>query len=279
MPMVDRLRLWLREPLVHFLLAGFAVFLFSAWRGEAVDPASRTITLSAEQVERLAATWAQTWNRAPTPGEVDEIIRDYVREEIYYREAKRMGLDADDAIVRRRLASKMESFADSSVENTAPDDATLQGWLDKAPQKYAADPVYSFDQVYIGGNDPDAVRARAEALLQALATGADWARLGDPLSLPRSVEATNKTEVIRSFGPDFANALANQPKGKWSGPVASGFGLHLVRVRSVAVPGKPKLATVRQAVENDWRAATAEARRANAYQALLDGYTIRIKKP
>ncbi len=277
--MAERLRIWLREPLVHFLLLGFVVFVFSAWRGEAVDPDSRTITLNAEQVERLTATWAQTWNRAPTRVEIDDIIRDHVREEVYYREAKRMGLDADDPIVRRRLASKMESFVDSSVENTVPSDATLQAWLDKMPQKYAADPVYSFDQLYIGGNDPDVARGRAQRLLAALAQGADWASLGDPLPLPRSLETTSKTEIVRSFGPDFAEALGREPKGSWSGPVMSGFGLHLVRIRSVTVPGKPRLVDVRQAVENDWRAATGEARRAKAYQALLDGYTIRIAKP
>lgn len=279
MSIAERLRTWLREPLVHFLLAGLAVFLFSAWRGEAVDPASRTIVIDAPLVERLTANWAQTWNRAPTTAEVDDIIRDYIREEVYYREAKRLGLDADDAIVRRRLATKMEALADSAVETAAPDDAILQAWLDKAPQKYAADPVYSFDQVYVGGNDPDTARARAQALLDALKRGNDWMRLGDPLSLPRSVEATGKGEIARRFGPDFADALGSVPRGGWRGPFASGFGLHLLRVRDVRLPGKPVLADVRQAVENDWRAATAEARRAKAYQALLDGYTIRIAKP
>ena len=52
-----------------------------------------------------------------------------------------------------------------------------------------------------------------------------------------------------------------------------------MRVRSVKIPDKPKLTDVRQAVENDWRATTIRQREAAAYQALLDGYTIKIAKP
>ncbi|HEX4873734.1 MAG TPA: hypothetical protein VFV06_02440 [Sphingorhabdus sp.] len=53
----------------------------------------------------------------------------------------------------------------------------------------------------------------------------------------------------------------------------------MVRIRAVKAPDKPKLVDVRQAVENDWRASTIKAREAAAYQALLDGYTIKIAKP
>jgi peptidyl-prolyl cis-trans isomerase C len=52
-----------------------------------------------------------------------------------------------------------------------------------------------------------------------------------------------------------------------------------VRIRKVEVPQPPKLADIRQRVENDWRAATAASREAKAYQALLDGYSITIEKP
>jgi hypothetical protein len=50
-------------------------------------------------------------------------------------------------------------------------------------------------------------------------------------------------------------------------------------LRELQMPAKPILSDVRQAVENDWRAATYQAREAKAYQALLDGYSIRIEKP
>ena len=269
----------LREPLLHFLIAGLAIFGFSAWRGEAVDPASRTIMINAEQVENLTTRWAQTWQRPPTGAEIDGMIRDYIKEEVYYREAKRLGLDDDDAIIRRRLRSKMEFLAGAEIENAAPSDATLQAWLDKNPAKYAADARYSFDQIYLTANDVDAARNRATTLLARLNKGGNWQTLGDSISLPPSLEDAAKANVAREFGDGFAASLAAQKIGGWAGPVASGFGLHLVRLRAVKTSDKPNLTQVRQTVENDWRAATLADREAKAYQALLDGYTIRIAKP
>ncbi len=269
----------LKEPLVHFLLAGLALFVFFAWRGDAVDPESRTITITEQQVERLAANWAQTWQRPPTQQEIDGLIRDFIKEEIYYREGLRLGLDQDDTIIRRRIRSKMEFLTSSELENATPSDAVLQAMLDKNPQAYAADARYSFDQIYLTAEDADAAALRAKQILGALGKGADWQNQGDAISLPRSPNDVDRARIAADFGEDFAAALAGIKPGPWSGPVASGFGLHLVRIRAVQASAKPSLKDVRQRLENDWRAQTVKVREAKAYQALLDSYTIRIAQP
>ena len=265
---------WLREPLVHFLIAGLAVFAFLSWRGEPVDPASRTIEIDEAQVQQLAERFAQTWRRAPSPAELDGLIRDYIKEEVYYREALRLGLEADDTIIRRRLRAKMEYLATAQAENAIVDDVILQRWLDMNVARYSDGARYSFDQIYVRDA---AGAASAQALL---AKGADWTNLGTPISLPQSVEDTDSTKIARDFGEGFAKTLSQlKPGTKWTGPVESGFGQHLVRVRTLSVGQKPSLTAVRQRVENDWRAETAKVREAAAYQALLDGYTITIAKP
>jgi peptidyl-prolyl cis-trans isomerase C len=267
-------RAWLREPLVHFLLAGLAVFAFSAWRGEAVDPAGRAIEIDEAQVGVLAERFVQTWQRAPSAAELDGLIRDHIKEEVYYREALRLGLEADDAIIRRRLRAKMEYLATAQAENFAADDATLQRYLGRNVARYAEGARVSFDQIYLGeGGDAAAVKAK-------LARGADWRALGAPISLPRSLDDADRVQIARDFGESFAAALVQAKLGdEWMGPVTSGFGQHLLRVRKVTPGREPVLSEVRQRVENDWRAETAKAREAKAYQALLDGYTITIAKP
>lgn len=277
--MNERLRAAFKEPLVHFLLAGLALFLFFAWRGDAVDPESRTITITEEQVGRLAASWTQSWQRPPSQSELDALIRDFVKEEIYYREGLRLGLEQDDPIIRRRIRSKMEFLAISELENEVPSDATLQALLDKSPQTYAQDARYSFDQIYLGAQDEAAARSRAKQILESLKNGAEWQNLGDAISLPRSPDNVDRTQIASDFGDAFATALAGLKPGAWSGPVASGFGLHLVRIRAVQTSSKPKLADVRQKLANDWRAQTVKDREAKAYQTLLDGYKIKIAKP
>lgn len=268
------MRAALREPLVHFLLAGLAVFLLASLRDQPIDPASRTITISEDQVARLVTRWQAAWQRTPTPAEIDALIRDHIKEEVYYREALRLGLDQDDPIIRRRLRSKMEFLGGAAAENAVADDATLQAWVDRNPARYAAAPRISFDQIYLGQDASAATSVRAR-----LRAGADWATLGERLSLPTSLDAAERAAIDRQFGEGFAAELAALPIGEWQGPLTSGFGAHLVRVRAATAAAPPRLADVRQAAENDWRAATRAEREAKAYQGLLDGYTIRIERP
>lgn len=264
----------IREPLLHFVIGGLLVFLFFAFRGEEADPESRRITVTVEVVEQLAARFGQTMQRAPTPAEMDGLIRDHIREEVYYREAKRLGLDADDYVIRRRLRSKMEYLARAEAEAAVPDDKTLQAWLSRNAARYAADPLYSFDQIFTG-----AEAVQAEGVAARLRAGQSWQSLGQPISLPQSVERGSRSDIERQFGTQFVAALAKAKKGQWSESIRSGFGYHLVRVRAVDAGKAPRLADVRQRVENDWRAATASQREAKAYQALLDGYDIKIEQP
>ncbi len=264
------IRAWLREPLVHFLFAGLLMFLVLG--GRDADPASRTIDIDEARVSQLAGTFAQTWQRPPRPDELEGLIRDFVRSEVYEREARRLGLDVDDEIIRRRLRSKMEFLVSSQIENLDVRDATLQSWLDQHPERYVVGRAVSFEQIYLGENgDGNAEKLRIEQ-------GEDAARLGKASSLPRSMYAVDSPAIAREFGEAFAKAIAQLAPGQWQGPVSSGYGTHLVRIIERMPGHKPLLNEVRQQVENDWRTDTRRKREAAAYQALLDGYTIRIDR-
>ena len=263
-----------REPVTHFLIGGTLIFLGYGWLGGTVDAESRTITLTEVQVARLADGWKQSWQRAPTEQELDALIRDHIKEEIYAREAVRLGLDQDDLAIRRRLRAKMEYIASAAVEAERPSHAILQQWLDARPGLYSADALYSFEQLYAGED-----HGRAKTLLAQLTSAPEQKVIGDPISLPPAMDRAEPRAIARIFGDEFVTALAAQNEGEWAGPLRSGFGLHLVRVRSVSPQRPVRLADVRQQVENDWRAATKAEREAKAYQVLLDAYTIRIQKP
>ena len=56
--------------------------------------------------------FARTWRRPPTEQELQGLIEDYIRDEIFYREGRAAGLDRDDFIIRRRVRQKMEFLAE-----------------------------------------------------------------------------------------------------------------------------------------------------------------------
>lgn len=271
MTLAERAGRLVREPLVHFLAAG--ALIFALWGGGG-DVADRSITVTEAQVRGLTEQWEQQWHRQPTPAEVDGLIRELVKDEVYYREALRLGLDTDDIIIRRRMRSKMEFLVAAQAENEAPSDTALQSWLDTHRREYATSPALSFDQIY-AGTDAD----RARTVLAQLNKGADPATLTSPLSVPATLDNAPAGDIDRQFGDGFARAIAALPPGRWAGPVASGFGHHLVRLRKLTPGAVPPLASVRKAVENDWREVNRTRRENAAYQALLDGYTIRIARP
>lgn len=259
----------LREPLLHFIALGALIF---ALFGSAASPDERRIVIDGARIERLAGQFAQNFRRAPSGAELDALIRDDVREEVYYREALRLGLDRDDEVVRRRMRVKMEAFGDTAEEMAAPDDATLQRWLDAHPARFAGEASYAFDQRYLGSD-----ATGAQTGLDLLRAGREFA--GVAIALPASFKAIGAGEAAELFGDDFPAALDRLPLGAWSGPVRSGLGQHLVRVRKREAAAPPPLWRVRQRVENDWRAAMAQSRRERAYRALLERYDVVIEKP
>ncbi|WP_284126449.1 peptidylprolyl isomerase [Parerythrobacter aestuarii] len=261
----------LREPLVHFLLGGLLIFAFFAWKGEPADPASRVIDVDRATQAQIALTFERTMQRPPTDQELDGLIGQYVREEVLYREALRLGLDTDDPVVRRRLAKKMDFLAASSAEAVEPGEAVLADWYRANAARYAGDTRLSFDQVYF------ASRPEARIVLPKLRD--DWRAAGEPASLPASMEGRELRAVAAQFGDAFARELAAMAAdGEWRGPVASGVGWHFVRLRTLTPGTIPPLEQVRSRVVEDWREETAKAREEEAFGLLRDAYTVKIAR-
>ena len=253
----------LREPLVHFLLAGAVIYLGLAWFGNPVDPASRTITLGDEHRAGLALGFERTTGRPPTDAEMDGLVERWVREEVLYREALRLGLDDGDAVVRRRLSTKMNELAGASAETASVGEETLQSWLEDHPERFADDGSVSFDQRFFASED---------AARQALA---DSEPRSAPISLPESLASKSTREVREIFGQQFAQGLSGlDPSEDWQGPIPSGFGWHIVRLTDRKNGAVPPLAAIRDRVEADWRNATIAERREAAYRVLRDAYRV-----
>lgn len=270
-----------REPLVHFLLLGGLLFGYFEWKDGGSGPGGRRILVTPGLVEHLAAGFTRVWQRPPTAAELKGLVDDYVKEEIASREAVALGLDRDDAIIRRRLRQKLE-FVVEDAAPSAPTDAELQAWLDAHPDAFPAEAQLSFRQVYLSAERhgralrPDAERILARLRAAGPRAGAD---LGDPTLLPSEQALGPLQETSRTFGADFARALTAVEPGRWAGPVESPYGLHLVFVRERVGARRPQLSEVRAQVEREL-AAERKAKELRAlYERLLAKYTVEIEMP
>jgi len=263
-----------REPLLHFLLIGLALFaLFD--RSETAAGPERRIVVGQAEVTGLSRSFQATWNRLPTEAEIDGLVDWYVREEILYRKGVELGLDRDDPVIKRRVRQKMDVMLEESLDAVPPTDVELEEYLQANADEFSLPATVSFTQVYLGA--PEATRAASALASQAraaLALGKDPAELGQPTLLPASQERAPVDVVSRDFGPGFAERLQRLAVGEWSGPVSSAFGEHLVRIDERTAAVLPPLDAVRARVTREWelerRARTADS----GYGKLREQYDV-----
>src|SRR5687768_669739 len=173
----------LREPLVHFLLLGVAIFAVRGWTHKPTADDPEKIVLTEGEIESMAVGFGRTWRRPPTREELDGLIRDRVREEVYSREAMALGLDKDDTIIRRRLRQKMEFVTDDVAAQAEPTDEDLIAYLNAHPDSFRVERRFTFAHVYLNPEKHGEHLARDAAELLAILTRdggtADASTLGD----------------------------------------------------------------------------------------------------
>lgn len=274
----------LKEPLLHFVLLGAALFgAYSLMPKEVSRGDAGKIVVTQGQIEHLTAGFTKTWQRPPTADELAALVRDFVQEEVYCREAMAMGLDKDDTVIRRRLRQKLEFVSEDIADRAEPTEADLNAYLQAHAATFRTPPRFTFRQVYLSPQKHRDTLARdaAQLLAQLNQAGnqADTSALGDTLMLDDQFVAIPASEVARQFGETFAAKLATLAPGQWQGPVESGYGVHLVLVSERSEGRQPALAEVREAVSREW----ADTRRLQAnqkfYEELLKRYTVTIESP
>lgn len=271
-----RCRRWLRDPLAIFLAIGLAVFaLERIWQTDE----SQTIVVTAAQQEQMAELWAAQAGRAPTEAEQRSLVEDHVREEMLVREAKRLRLDQNDVIVRRRLAQKLTFIAEDVAALAPAEEAELRRHYAANPERYATPAVISFSHIYFSPDQRTDASAEAAAALAALVPEA-WRTTGDPFLLGRSYRYASAARVRQDFGEAFASALLAVPADStWRGPVESAYGFHLVRVDARQAARAPTYEAVAQRVVADYDAQRrAEANRAY-FEELQAQYTVIVEPP
>jgi hypothetical protein len=277
----------LKEPLLHFLLIGAALFLLFGWRGNATSvPGGQAgappaqIVVSREALEQMNTLFAKTWQRPPTDEEQQGLIEDFVRSEIYYREAIAIGLDRDDEVLKRRLRQKMEFIYEDITSWAEATDADLKAFMNTHREQYLADPHLAFRQVYLNAKKRGAgAEADAQQVLAQLTNGTDPDAVGDPTLLEGDVPLLPLWDIRKQFGEEFGTALLALQPGEWAGPLRSGFGLHLVFVRERQDRRLLELHAARETVNRDWTAEKQKQVKDAAYAKIRERYSVTVERP
>jgi hypothetical protein len=229
------------------------------------------------RVAELSRQFQAVWSRPPTATELQGLIDTYIRDEVMYREGLAMGLDADDPVIKRRVNQKLDVISEEIGNQQVPTDAELGAYLAENADVFRQPPILSFEQVYFSGDAPaDVVDRQSREALARLNQGAPLAGVGQATMLPASVSSMPADRVARDFGEAFAKRLETLPLNVWQGPIASGMGVHIVRITGRQPAALPPLAEIRPMVLREWENERRERNRAEAYRSMLKSYTIVI---
>ncbi len=268
----------LKEPLLHFFLLGVGLFVVYGLANDS-EPADsgNTIIVSSGRIEQLATVFGKTWQRPPTARELNGLIDDFVLEEAYYRQAVAMGIDRDDTIIRRRLRQKLEFLTDDAATLVEPSDEELAEYLAANEDRFRSSAIYTFEQIYFNpenyGNDPEAEIADQLSLLRS------GTQVGDVSLLPPSFDHVDRESVESTFGSGFPGRLDELEVGDWQGPVRSGLGIHLIKIKSRTPGHLPELAQIRPLVAREWNNEKRLATRREMNDSILEHYEVVIEWP
>jgi len=275
----------LREPLLHFLAIGAALFIGYALLKPSIEAESpHQIALTLDELAQLEMLFESQWHRPPTPEEFSAMIETKVRQEVLYREALAMGLDKNDEIVERRMAQKMQFLTEDIAAAHEPTSEELRAWYAENGDRFALPGRVSFRHLYFSpdqrGTQAYEDATRALARLTGEPVDSEFAEsLGDRFMYQDYYADQTSVSLAKDFGPQFAVAVSKLRPDSWQGPIESGYGWHLVYVDSL-IPGRvPAFEEVAQDVKTAWLGAQKEAAWQKSYRDMRAKYTLVLPVP
>jgi hypothetical protein len=271
----------LREPLLQFLVAGAILFGFHAYVTQGGGEAPAKIVVTTAKIANIEQVFQRTWQRPPTSEELAGLIEDHVRDEVYYREGKALGVDSDDIVIRRRIRQKMEFFAEDGAA-AEPTDAELADYLAKHPDLFRRDDVISFHHLFLSASKRGAKLDEYAELVSEELIGkqiTDRMPTSDAFLLGNNFDEMSRKDVATNFGEGFATKLFEAPESEWRGPISSPFGLHFVFVQKKAQGGTSELENTRALIEREFMNARRQQVLEQYYQNIRKRYEIVVEAP
>lgn len=258
---------WLREPLLHFVLLGAALFAIDqVLASRADDPL--TIKLDGEVDAQARSIFEAARGRAPTPEERDALRRVWLDNEVLYREGLALQLDKGDSTIRERVIFKALNVVEAGLKLPPFDDEVLRRWFEANRGKYDDPERYDFLEAVLPNADT--------ATLRDLAVRLNAGEPGDENASLRVFTGRPHENIVQSYGAEFAAALEQSKPETWR-VLESADGPRLVQLARVVPPQSADFEVLRGVVLQDWTDATMAEQRTTIVRALAKKYTVRVE--
>ncbi len=280
----------LKDPLTHFLIAGLTLFVLIS----AFHPPKRNDEIFVDKQSLLTFYQYRTnvfeENAASSvfarldDDEKQQLLTEYVLEEALVREARKLRLDENDYIIRRRMAQKTEYLAGASAPIPAPSDQELMDAYKNMKSEFFSPQRITFTHIFFSSTTKNAEQIVAEAtsLLPILRSkGANFDNsgdYGDRFPYHRNYVERSFEYVTAHFGVDAATAIFTNGAAldQWRGPILSEHGAHLVFVSAMQPSRQSTFAEVKPQVKKRLLQSLQMRTRDKALQEVIAAYAVTI---
>jgi hypothetical protein len=203
----------LHEPLLHFLLLAALFIGARHWYQEQQKP---EIVVTTQQLEELCKTLEMNRGRTLTPEERTRVAREYVEDELLYREGVKQGLVSDNR-VRNLIVQMMRTSLKPVLRDASQ--AELEALRETLPLEVTQFPAQvSYEQVVFAEQSqvPPGLMEKLKA--------------NDVTVGGQRQPMTYRPQLERLLGQEFSKALFEAPLNEWRGPMPSPRGIHFFRV-------------------------------------------------
>ena len=284
----------LQDPLAHFLLAGlvlFLVFNVVSPNKAILDP--KIVIVDREAILVHVQNTSKMFDPAiaakkfdsMTEDERRELINDYIKEEVMFRESVSLGLDKEDYVMRRRVIQKLDFITDDIIERTiSVDEESLTDYFNTHKDDYYIEPFITLTHVFFDAekhNEKKLTRLavdKKEELNKKKVIFSDSVKHGDRFHY--HVNYVERTyDFIQSH---FGDVMAGQvfsltPSDKdWYGPFQSQYGSHLVMISKKQEGRYSALEEVKGQVESDYQREEKLKRKEETIAKIIEGYDVQI---
>jgi hypothetical protein len=259
---------WWREPLLHFIVLGAALFgLDRAVNGSAGE--AHTIVIDQAVDQESIKVFREARGRAPNEDELYALRRVWLDNEVLYREGLALQMDKGDKAIRDRVIFKALSMINAGLQRPPLDDKVLREWFQKNRVKYDEPARFDFQEAVLAG---DASEAAATAFAAALNAG----KAPEEKAGLHVFKARPRPTIVQSFGDEFAQALEALPPGTWRA-LRQGDGWKVVQLDAVMAAKPASFDSLRNVVLQDWTDTVMAEQRSAAVKTIAKKYTVKVE--
>lgn len=260
----------LRQPLMHFFLIAAVLFAYNHYSEQQKFNEENVIVITEDKLEQIHLKYVKLWRKQPTPQELQALVRDYALDEAYAREARKVGFDANDAVIKRRLKQKLRFMINDVSVMEQPSDESLYEFYQAHIENYKKADIYSFEFIALDSTN-GAINISPDLITSSDSSG-NYSEQPNPIA----VSNWDSYDVDKRFGAKFLEQLATQPLEQWSSPIKATSQYFQVKVTSKTENDYYSFDNAKARVLDDWRIQlnqenldTYESKLLNDYQVVM----------